>query len=573
MSELARISDKSFNELCYACRVGDVENADKLISLGVPLNGVDMFDNSPLFLASLCGHENVVKLLLERGAVCDRDRHEGARCIYGALTDKIRSILLRHDLSRAFDLNQPFAKHISSLYIDDNDKSANTNLLFKDAGLSFGSVLTHSPPENQKHEHSHRYKLTKVNKFILVASSSYFSEKFKDAKNEIYFEIYPDLILREVDFLEATELFVKFLYLIPVLHLFEKRHLNILCIFAEKMKFPILKEYIEKLSFIVDPNFKHNLIVEYQKKITEDYRRNFLNFVENNIIKKCLTVDQDSFKDPSFASKIIAQVRNNSCAYPDIILSVKNTETKKITLYPAHRAMLSRSEYFKTMFTLPFCENNCYLFDNDYMLLSLSDPTVVDLPTEDIETAHAILKYLYYDNTDIPWEIAMRVLVTADFLLLDRLKTMAAVSITSHGNEFLKIYSLFDILYIAWEVRMERLEHFVAKTIADNLEKYQDLPSFHQAIENSAKRISKREDSDTIELIDDIMYYLLRKHDLTHEDLELLDFKDDLEFMQESGLYSYQKDVAIIEKVLSKLKLHSCIQTVDFNFPLSYNIH
>lgn len=107
--------EKRFNELCYACRIGDTDNVDRLASTGVNLNSVDEFDNSPLFLASLCGHEEVVKLLLKRGAVCDRDRYEGARCVYGALTDSIRDILLKYDISKAVDVNQPFVMHISSL--------------------------------------------------------------------------------------------------------------------------------------------------------------------------------------------------------------------------------------------------------------------------------------------------------------------------------------------------------------------------------------------------------------------------------------------------------------------------
>lgn len=75
--------DKQFEELCFACRIGDLPNVDRLIAAGVNLNAVDKFDNSPLFLASLCGHEEVVRLLLKSGAICDRDRYEGARCIYG----------------------------------------------------------------------------------------------------------------------------------------------------------------------------------------------------------------------------------------------------------------------------------------------------------------------------------------------------------------------------------------------------------------------------------------------------------------------------------------------------------
>ena len=85
---------KEFRELCTACRKGDIELADKYIATGINLNQMDEWDYSPLILASICGHENIVKLLLEKGCIVSRDTFEGSRAIYGALNDSKRSIIL-----------------------------------------------------------------------------------------------------------------------------------------------------------------------------------------------------------------------------------------------------------------------------------------------------------------------------------------------------------------------------------------------------------------------------------------------------------------------------------------------
>lgn len=87
-----------------ACRRGDVKTVQSLISFEkVNINAVDPFDYPPLTLvsapppasrpkrtgpgtdgwiackASLCGHYDVVKLLLENGAICERDTFQGER--------------------------------------------------------------------------------------------------------------------------------------------------------------------------------------------------------------------------------------------------------------------------------------------------------------------------------------------------------------------------------------------------------------------------------------------------------------------------------------------------------------
>lgn len=63
-----------FSKFLGACRKGDLKTCQELISNGVNINGKDAFDYTPLIIASLCGHFELVQLLLESGTPpCDRE--------------------------------------------------------------------------------------------------------------------------------------------------------------------------------------------------------------------------------------------------------------------------------------------------------------------------------------------------------------------------------------------------------------------------------------------------------------------------------------------------------------------
>ena len=66
-----------FARLCAACRQGDLKGCQEAILEGANINARDDFDYTPLILASLCGHFEAVRLLLEAGALCERDTFQG----------------------------------------------------------------------------------------------------------------------------------------------------------------------------------------------------------------------------------------------------------------------------------------------------------------------------------------------------------------------------------------------------------------------------------------------------------------------------------------------------------------
>ena len=216
------------------------------------------------------------------------------------------------------------------------------------------------------------------------------------------------------------------------------------------------------------------------------------------------------------------------------------------TLYPAHKAMLIRSEYFERMFGSPFLESQ----DGDHLHIVKVDctPPVLEL----------ILAFLYTENISIPLEHALELLYAADMLFLDPLKTKAAQAISTLGSGTKTIHiesglstnqntkdvssfketnddrvmemepvNVYDVVHAAWDLRVQRLEEFGARYLADRLEDYIDEKEFSDLIEESASRLVARQETDTIELLDDIRYYLDERFKMRFEDAGLVETMDE----------------------------------------------
>lgn len=222
--------------------------------------------------------------------------------------------------------------------------------------------------------------------------------------------------------------------------------------------------------------------------------------------------------------------------------STKKT-TRKSVLYPAHKAMLIRSEYFDKMFSGDFVESQ--RSEHLHVITVDCTPAVLEL----------ILSFLYTENATCPLEHALDLLYAADMLFLDSLKNKAAVAISTLGSGTTNVLvdrthnvatngdnddgdgdeaivevepiNIYDVIHAAWDLRVQRLEEFAARYLAHRLEDYIDEPDFHELIRESAERIQKREETDTIELLDDIRYYLSERFRLRFEDAGLEEMMDE----------------------------------------------
>ena len=169
-----------------------------------------------------------------------------------------------------------------------------------------------------------------------------------------------------------------------------------------------------------------------------------------------------------------------------------------VHIYPAHKSLL-RSEFFTTMFTSPFLEG--------LPTTSTSPLPIIPLPLP-APTLPYLLLHLYLETPTLPpLQHSLSLLYTSDLLLLDRLKSKCAQVIATVSDEDLPFH-IYDVIRAAWATRVPRLEAFGAKYIAERLEDFLLDPEFAELVAESAGRIKGRQETDTIELVDDIRYYL-----------------------------------------------------------------
>lgn len=182
---------------------------------------------------------------------------------------------------------------------------------------------------------------------------------------------------------------------------------------------------------------------------------------------------------------------------------------RKSVLFPVHRAMLLRSEYFQAMFGSSFQEAQI----SEYLKIVNVDctPAVLEI----------VLTFLYTEKADIPIEHALDVLFAADMLFIEKLKNKATVVISTIGmgsagladrshteagqNQEVEIepINVYDVIHAAWFLKVQRLEEFSARYLAYRLEDYIDEEEFEELIKESASRIQKRQETDSIELLDE----------------------------------------------------------------------
>ncbi|KAL8773477.1 MAG: hypothetical protein Q9209_001581 [Squamulea sp. 1 TL-2023] len=547
---------EGFSKLCEACRRGDLKLCQEMIRDGANINARDGFDYSPLILASLCGHYEVVQLLLESGALCERDTFQGERCLYNALNNRIRNLLLSYDYSKSTDPLQPFAAHITSLLTRDIPHTS--DLLVTTIGESF---------------HLH--------KFILSARSPYFRKKLSAAPETTSWKI-PTAIPPQ-----AFGIAMRYVYLgeIPTdfgggpgtgftedetLEGIAKisNHLEIQSLWdtvlqsddrrlsRQRRTEEVDKGRSQLEAWFTDNIVKHKVIVDTEKADEVKWDSNNGIFADV-LLRADQSIEQDSADNPQTDNLNTPPTRmtegplNGIPIGPASLPSRTSSRTRpphKSTLFPAHRAMLLRSEFFLTMFSSGFRE-------------AQSTPHLQIIPIDCTpEVLEIVLAFLYTEKADFPLDIAVDVLFAADLLLIERLKQKAAVVISTLGNGTMAPASdlhivgterpsadpeeidIYDVVRAGWLTRVPRLEEFGARYFAYRLENYIDEEDFAELIKESAGRIKGRQETDSIELLDDIRYYLSERFRLRFEDSGLEDMMAD---EVENGLEEGQKDERI----------------------------
>lgn len=506
--------------------------------------------------ASLCGNYDVVQLLLESGALCERDTFQGercfflilrcrhhfvltpVRCLYNALTDRIRNLLLSYDYSKSTDPLQPLAFHLTSLLSREQPKTSDI------------AVVAHDQVFN-------------LHKFLLSARSPYFRSKLSSAPDTTSWKLPltlppqsfaitlrhlylgelprdlgggPGTGFTDSEILAGVDKISKHLEIQSLSHLILESSDRRLA--RQRRQDEVARSRDQMEIWFRENVLKHAVLTETSR--ADDIKWDRDNGIFADVL---LRADDDEgvlneeLNDNQLQQQ--DQPRTNALGIPldsgyrKSRSPSRTRQDRKSKLYPCHKAILIRSEFFLTMFDSTFRE-------------AQETPHLQIIPIDcSPEVLEIILTFLYTEQADFGLEVAVDVLFAADMLFLEKLKTKAAVIISTLGNgtatsvqletvredEYLDIY---EILHAAWETRVQRLEEFAARYIAFRLEAYIDEPEFAQLVKESASRISARQETDSIELLDDIRYYLSERFRLRFEDSGLEDVMDEEQALAES---------------------------------------
>ena len=473
---------------------------------------------------------------MESGALAERNTFQGERCIYNALNDRIRTLLLQYDFSKSSDPYVYWSTHISSLLTDPRKYLADISLV---AGTeSFN-----------------------MHKLILAARTPYFREKLTSQPETANWSLSPAIPV------EAFQIALRYVYLgnlprdlvPPNSSVTEEEVVRGLDKISKQLE-------IEQLwQALMVSNDRRLARQRYQDEV-ERARRQMDDFFRDNVLGRKMVVDTDRVDEvkwkhdnSAFADVLLRadvpldeeetddnepdeqEVREHSIPIGPVSMAAPTrngatNKTRKSVLYPAHKAMLIRSEYFDRMFSGDFAESQ---------RSETLHTVAVDCAPDTLEL---VLAFLYTESTDrISLDRALDLLYAADMLFLDTLKSKAAVAISTLGSGSFKVniapatvtsataghteevepVNIYDVIRAAWDLRVQRLEEFAARYLAYRLEDYIDEEDFQEVIRESASRLRTREETDTIELLDDIRYYLSERFRLRFEDTGLEEFMDE----------------------------------------------
>ncbi len=418
------------------------------------------------------------------------------------MNDRIRNLLLEYDYSKSTDPLQPLAAHTASLLVREQPKTS-------DIEVATGEETLY------------------LHKFVLAARSPYFHQKLQVSPGTTTWKL-PSTIPPQ-----AFGTAIKYLYLGepprdlrsgPGTGFTESE------VFAGIDKIAKYLEISSLVDSIIDAGDRR---LARQRRTTEIARgRDQLEgWFRENVLKHKIEIETSKVGDVKWDhdNPIFADVLLQADELPEDDHDGEHTNktgasgaassSQKSVLFPCHRAMLLRSEFFQTMFNSPFRE--AHMKEHLHIIPVDCSPDVLEI----------ILTFLYTERADFPLDIAVEVLFAADMLFIEKLKTKAAVLISTLGSGNMSQaeaartkgdvdddIDIYGILRAGWMTRVQRLEEFAARYLAYRLEAYIDSPEFAELIQESASRIQGRQETDSIELLDDIRFYLNERFRLRFDD-------------------------------------------------------
>ena len=501
--------------------------------------------------------------------MAERNTFQGERCLYNALNDRIRNLLLKYDYSKSADPLQPWSSHITSLLSRREPKTSDITLTASAGpGLIGDEFALHKFYLAARTPYFHR-KLTEAPDMATWKLSSHVAAAaFRIVLHYLYLD---DLTPHMAALSDEEELFRSIDKITKQLEV-EQLWEALLAGGDRRLARQRYQDEVERAQQQVGAFFRQHVVGN--KMVVDSTKVNNVKWPHDNFIfADCLLCaeepsddddndndidndndgggeedgesDDDTARAPIQTNSIpigpaagASEIETTSGADAKQNWSRKPRKARRSVLYPAHKALLVRADYFATMFSSAFLEAQA----SEHLRIIKVDcsPQVLEI----------VMSFLYTEQADIPLELALEVLYMADMLFLEKLKTKAAVIISTLGSGNRNVLSdptheesesngngqagadageinIYEVLRAAWDLKVQRLEEFAARFLATRLEHYIDDDMFADLVLESANRLKIRQETDTIELIDDIRYFLSERFRLRFEDMALSDIEEE----------------------------------------------
>ncbi|XP_027206327.2 ankyrin repeat and BTB/POZ domain-containing protein 1-like isoform X1 [Dermatophagoides pteronyssinus] len=454
-----------------ACKLGDFQTLKTLIETkDVDVNFRDKFDSTPLYYACLCGHMEVVRFLLEHGAKCDVKTFDGERCVYGALTDDIRKLLLKeyNVINKKIIRRNDYDEFLRKLLND----TKYTDIIFK--------------------IHNNRYQF-RAHRCILMIRSKYFYKKFLGKWKDKHIiqinnkQVNPDAFKILLQYLYTGIVEFSFRIRDDVCRLFRQCHLNKI---NEMIDCRIQELQKQRRSLSMFRNKNVTIFLDFP--VSLDYRKLFQ------------TTLPEEFSDPNDDNDIESMKQTIT---GDVVFQIENQQ------FNCHKLFFAiRSDYFVALFCDHFQESS------NHRKIHTIDKINKFIINDRIDLFRLLTCFIYTNNidNDITLDQVCDLLYASDVYLIESLKRHCATIIGANIGNFNPI----DIIKWSRILNLPKLEAIATQYIANNLKNFINENDFKKLVIDDAQSVRQRQETDTIDIIDDIRYYLSinsTKKDLQYE--------------------------------------------------------
>ena len=464
-------------ELHLAARTGDVARAAYLLEVcDADVNAYDRWNATPLFYASLCGHVNVLRVLLQAGASCERNTFEGERVLYAALNDTVRSVLLNEGFAFAASRgHDAFLDHLENAH----DEQQSAHATYRD--------LRFTVADDAAADSSDGCAVLEAHACVLAARCPYLARRFRGQREmRLTRARFPASALTSLlRWCYTARLDVRREDLEPTLKLLAQCGLDV----------PLgsqLRQQAER-----QPEGQQRLVVEPASAAVAKVE---LSAAFRQLYSACSDETCDGLDGDT-----LALLRTGACEF-----HVDNR------VFYAHPSFLGpRSEFFHALFSrwesptqqggggsmgpVPLSDVSHTAFSS---ILRWAFTDEVEAPREEVEGQD--------DNDDVQSRAGhlAELVQLADLFLLDALKQRAATLLAP----FVGAHSCVSLLRLGEQCGADRLSAAAAACVAEHLLDLADDEELQACVRESAALIRGRQATDSIPVVDDIAFQVARLH-------------------------------------------------------------